>query len=112
MSADNCIAILHTKERFKATKFDENGVVYGRINMFENKIDAWRVTHTQGIDNFDWYKEKQLYMLGHYMHEVWGKSKIFYDKKEAYDYAMQLDDSIHYTEYGIVEIEATEFDLS
>lgn len=112
MSADNCIAILHTKERFKATQFDEHGVAYGWTNMFENKIDTWRVTHTQGIDSFDWYKENQLYMLGHYMHNVWDKSKIFYDETAAKEYARKLEDEIEYTEYGIVYVDATEFDLS
>lgn len=112
MSADNCIAILHTKERFKATNFDENGVVFGWTNMFDNKIDAWRVTHTQGIDNFDWYESNQLYMLGYYMHEVWGKSKIFYDEAEARKYARELEDKIGYTEYGLVYIDATKYDLS
>lgn len=109
MSADNCIAILHTKEQFKVEK---QGEFVSWKNMFDDKIDVWRVTHAQGIDNFDWYEKEQIYMLGAYMLDVWGTSPIFYDKKEAYNYANELEAKVKFTEYGQVEIDATKYDLS
>lgn len=111
MSADNCIAILHTREQFKIVDFHE-GKPSAWQNLFSDRIDAWRVAHTQAIDNFDWYRDNQLYMLGHYMISVWGQSPVFYNLDEARAYARELCDSIDYVEYGIVEIDATDYDLS
>lgn len=111
MSADNCVAILHTRERFQATAF-ENGKPYAWRNLFDNPVDTWRVAHTQAIENFDWYRDNQLYMLGHYMISVWGKSEIFYNLEDARAYARRLCDSIDFVEYGIVEVDARDFDLS
>lgn len=111
MSADNCIAILHTKERFKITDYYE-GQPSAWANLFDNPIDVWRVVHTQGIDNFDWYEQNQLYMLGKYMVDVWGKSPVFYDENEALKYADELEAKVKFTEYGQIFIDGTKYDLS
>lgn len=112
MSADNCIAILHTKEQFKISRVDDDGTPWGWVNLFEDRADVWRVAHTQAIDNFDWYEQNQLYMLGKYMIDVWGKSPVFYDEKEALNYANELEAKVRFTEYGIVSIDRPNYDLS
>lgn len=112
MSADNTVIILHTKEQFVAEGINADGTPYCWKNLFEKRIDAYRVAHVQGFDNFDWYKENQLYMVGHYLIEIFGHSKIFYDYEEARTEAEKIYDSKEYVEYGISFVDATEFDLS
>lgn len=111
MSADNCIAILHTKEKFKVTDYCD-GIPYAWENLRDTPVDTWRVVHTQAIDNFDWYEKHQPYMIGHYMVTVWGHSKIFYNQEDARVYARELLDNAVYVEYGIVYIDATKYDIS
>ena len=112
MSADNGIYILHTKETHIPTLFDENtGIAYGWNNLFQ-KIDVYRVSHTQGVDNFHWYKENELHMLGYFMMSVWEASPMFYTKEDAFRFAVELEDVMGYTEYGIGTIDATKYPLN
>jgi hypothetical protein len=112
MSADNVVIILHTKEQFVVEGINPDGSPYSWKNLFEKRIDAYRVAHTQGFDNFEWYKKNQPYMIGHYLIEIFRHSRIFYDYEEARKEAEKLHDSKQYVEYGISLVDATEYDLS
>lgn len=110
MSSDNCVAILVTSDQFKIVP-NPDGVDL-HLNMFDLPITAYRVVHAQGIDEFDYLKEEKLYMLGKYMHDVWGKAKVFYDPGEARREAQRIVESIQYLEYGIVIIQAQKFSFT
>jgi len=103
MSADNWIYILHTKDKFKLEK------EWCYKNMFDKKIDAYRVVHTQAIDNFDWYKENELYNLWAYMYSEWWDSEVYYDLQEAMKKAEEISKEIWYTEYWTSIIDATKY---
>jgi len=100
MSADNGIYILVTKR----TRTQKNGVVYndGKEHL------VYRVAHAAAIDNFDWYKEHQIYNFGAYMKDVWGKSEIYETEADALKAANQLKKEYHYVEYGICTIDASD----
>lgn len=114
MSSDNGIYILKTKDSHKIiiTYFSDEKVGESWLNTFGENVLAYRVAHAQAIDNFYWYKENQLYMLGAYMKDVWGKSPVFYDLKSAMEYAKKLHDECDWTEYGICTIDATEYSFT
>ena len=95
MSADNGIYILHTKDKFKKT-----GDCYYE-NMWDKRIDAYRVAHTQAVDSFEWYIEHEIHNLGEWMSGVFGGSPIFYDLNEARDYAYRLAEKYEFLEYGV-----------
>lgn len=104
MSADNCVAILKTTDKFKV----EGNIHY---NTFGEGITAYRVAHIQAMDNFDWYVANEIHNLGAWMQSEFGKSEIFYTKQEAYKKAGNMLDSIDYVEYGIVDINASEYNF-
>lgn len=106
MSADNGIYILITLDNYKSEK-GEN--IY-EVNQ-EPAIKAFRVAVCSAIDNFTWYKENQIYMLGKYMYDVWGRSEVFYTWREAEEYAKSLSKRFD-TEYGIQSIDAREFSFN
>lgn len=102
MSADNWIYILHTIDKEK--KIWE--LYYEHIS-----VDAYRVAHTQAIENFSWYEENELHNLWKYMYDVrWG-SEVYYDKSEAYKRADELSKTIDELEYGISTIDATKYNF-
>lgn len=114
MSADNGIYILHTKDKFKEIK--RNGIVV-QENCFENHVSAFRVSHTQAIDNFEYYEKNQIYMLGKYMYDVWGKSKVYYSQNEAFEEAQKrfneiINSDFPICEYGIQIIDATKYSFN
>lgn len=113
MSADNCIAILHTVDTDKQSVYtDMYGYDLVSWSRAEGPLDAWRVAHVQGLDGFDWYKDNQLYMLGKYMYDMWGKSEVFYTREEAKAAAEKEFQRVRWTEYGTVEVDATEFSFT
>lgn len=119
MSADNGVYILKTSDNFKLVKcpLSDGSIIFVHENKKNNPITAYRVTIASAIENFDWYKTNQIYMLGHYMSEVWGKSPVFYKASEAYEYAKQIeqeykDRNFYGTEYGINVVHATEFSFN
>jgi|GEM_PF-5369941 len=105
MSADNGVYILKTTDKFK--RINENSLE----NLFGKDITAYRVAHAQAVDNFDWYKENEIHNLGKWMYDVFGKSPVFYDEKEAREYAFKKHDEYDYTEYGVCDIDAGEYNF-
>jgi hypothetical protein len=109
MSSDNGVYILVTKDQFKIMP-GMHGDMY--LNMFDLPITAYRVVHAQGVDEFDYLKNEKLYMLGKFMHDVWGKAQVFYDPIEARDEAHRIHDGLLFSEYGICIINAEEFSFT
>ena len=100
MSSDNGIYILKTTDKCK--KIDDD--------LFENideGITAYRVSHAQGIDSFDWYEEFEPYNTGKYMWDIFGDSEIYYNSDDAMNKALEIMREVKYTEYGIRELDAS-----
>ena len=79
--------------------------------MLGKRIVAYRVAHAQAIDNFEFYKEQELHNLGWWMESIFGRSKIYYDRGGAFKESMRINENIVYTEYGIQEVDAKEFNF-
>lgn len=109
MSSDNGVYILVTKDQFKIMS-GVHGDMY--LNMFDLPITAYRVVHTQGADAFYTIESERLYMLGKYMHDVWGKAKVFYDPLEAQAEANRIHEGLHFSEYGICIINAEKYSFT
>lgn len=92
MSADNAIVVLGTKRTFI-----KDGAIHHN-HQPEHKV--YRVAYVFAW-SLDYFKEKQLYNVGAYLLDIFGKSKVFLDKQEALDYAHSLEKSIGYVEYGV-----------
>lgn len=101
MSADNGVYVIKTK---RTAKEGPKGHWTNRIGNF-----VYRVAHAQAIDNLEWYKEKQPYNLGAYMKDVWGASEVFDDESAALISAHKLAKSIGYLEYGVNQIDMSEY---
>jgi len=118
MSADNGIYILKTKDNYKVEwYYNAFNDEYGEIHSVKDGIIAYRVAHTQAIDNFRWCEENQLYMLGKYMYDVWGKSKVYYSQKEAFEEAQKrfneiINSDFPICEYGIQMIDARKYSFN
>ena len=114
MSADNGIYILKTTDKFERVKRGTTLLRNRTIGGGEG-IEAWRVAHTQAIENFKYFEEKEPHNLGHYMFEVWGNSPIFYSRDEAWRCAEELYDEIMedegFVEYSTAEINAGEYNF-
>lgn len=102
MSADNWIYILHTKDKYKQTWY----WIYE--NMFDNKINAYRVAHVQAIENYNYILENEPYNIWAYMVDVWWGSDVYYNKEDAYKKAEEIEKYHEWTEYGISTIDATD----
>ena len=108
MSADNGIYVLTTQDKFKKVgthKFENFFLKNGRT------ITAYRVAHAQAIDNFEWYKENEIHNLGKWMNDIFGKSEIFYNYDDAMDRAYIIAQDYDILEYGIQDLDATEFNF-
>lgn len=105
MSADNCICILKTTDNFKQES------AYTLSNTFGKGITAYRVAHVQAVDNFDYYVENEIHNLGAWMQTTFNVCIPLYNRDEAYVLAHKLLDSLHYVEYGIVEIDASKYNF-
>lgn len=105
MSADNCVAIFKTTDKF----IKENQ--YTLTNTFGKGVTAYRVQHIQAHDNFYWYLENEIHNLGAWMQSAFGKVQPVYDPDEAFNIAHKLLDSISYVEYGIVELDASKYNF-
>lgn len=105
MSADNCIAILETTDKFKVVNKSM------KKNMFKKGIRAWRVAHIQAVDNYDWYVKNEIHNLGCWLNDLFGGSEVFYDRDKAVTTAYQLDADTIYTEYGVVNIDASDYNF-
>lgn len=103
MSSDNGIYILRTLDNFKHVG---NGIME---NQWDKGIVAYRVAHAQGIDNLDWYEENQSYNVGFFLHYVWGDVIPIYDESEAFKEAFKLSKTFSILEYGISEIDRTQY---
>ena len=63
---------------------------------------GWAVAHLQAIDNIYWHaKGKYNYRI---LNEMFKNAKIFKDRSEALNFALDLNKEIGYTEYGISEV--------
>jgi len=105
MSADNCVAILQTTDKFKQIN------PYLKNNMYGKQLFAWRVAHIQAIDSFEWYEQNEPHNLGVWLNSVFGRAHIFYSETEAIKFATDLLASIEYTEYGLCRIDATKYNF-
>lgn len=114
MSADNGIYILKTKRTrvYEVFRTLPNGEEIRGWGEHKDHF-VYRVAHASAIDNFDYYKEHQLYNLGIYMKEVWGNSKVFTDFDQAHRFARDLESvvkkEVGTVEYGVSTIDASEF---
>lgn len=105
MSADNGVYILKTKTQWQ---IDPKSGCQGSDHTTR---PVWRVAHTQGIDSIDWYQENELYNFGAYLLNVWDKSPKYLNKEEAWTAARNLAEKYDYLEYGIQEIDLSDFQL-
>ena len=105
MSADNCIAILQTTDKFEVIDINY------KKNMFREGITAYRVAHIQDHDNYAWYKENEIHNLGCWFNDLFKNSKVFYSSQEASEKAIELLKEIEYTEYGIINIDASDYNF-
>lgn len=103
MSADNAIVILKTTDKFKV----ENK--YTLTNTFGEGITAYRVVECQAVDNFQYFVENEPHNIGYWMYCTFGDISPSYDYNTAMEIAKILLDRSYYVEYGIVEIDATEY---
>ncbi len=105
MSADNCIAILKTTDKFKIkTK-------YLKKNMFGTGVTAYRVAHIQGHRDYGWYIENQIHNLGCWLSDLFGESEVHYKEKQAHQEAQIISEVVGYTEYGILKIDASDYNF-
>lgn len=103
MSADNGIYILKTKDSYKH-------VGYGVMeNQWGEGIITYRVAHAQAIDDLYWYEENQPYSVGFFLYSVWGDVIPIYDESEAFKEALKLSKTFSILEYGISEIDRTQY---
>lgn len=112
MSADNGVYILRTRDTHKQEVSNDIETRYGASVTFvrqEGGIDAWRVAHAQGIDNLEWFEKNQPYNVGYYLHRVWGHSEVFYNEREAVEFAFEELKRIGYTEYGVASIDRPQY---
>jgi hypothetical protein len=96
ISADNGVYVLKT---IRTRRFDRSGWVK------TNPYPVYRVAETGAIDNFDYYREKELHNLGAYILDVWGNSPVFEDNGEALSYAHSIEEKLLICEYGVSSIE-------
>ena len=104
MSADNGIYILKTTDGYRK----EN---HTWVNTFGDGITAYRVAHAQAIENFDYYRDHETHNLGWWMDIVWGKSEVYYDESEAFKAGAALLNEYSFVEYGMVLIDASDFNF-
>ena len=101
MSADNGIYILATTDVIKVGE-DEKPV----------KIVAYRVAHGQAVKcNLAWAMEQEPHNIGWWFGKYFHKSDVYYDKEEAHNAARKLHDEYKWTEYGIVDLDYTRYDM-
>ena len=105
MSADNCICILKTTDKFKV----ENK--YTLCSTFGKGITAYRVVECQAVDNFQYFVENEPHNIGYWMYSTFGSITPSYDYNTAREIANILLNQCNYVEYGIVEIDATEYNF-
>lgn len=105
MSADNCICILKTTDKFKV----ENK--YTLCSTFGEGIAAYRVVECQAVDNFQYFVENEPHNIGYWMYYTFGDISPSYDYNTAREIAKILLDRCHYVEYGIVEIDASKYNF-
>lgn len=90
MSADNGIYILETN-------------------------DGYRVAEAAAIENFEYYKQKEIHNLGWYMDKVWGRSEVYHNINDAMNKAKDIERDLAKhgwgSEYGIQIIKETEFNF-
>lgn len=96
MGSDNGVYILQTMR--------DTVVENGWVEKCE-PYPVWRVAHVTAIDNFYYYQDEEIYNLGAYMAEVWGKSPSFTTKEEAFSFAQRVIEAVGHVEYGISFIE-------
>lgn len=104
MSADNCIAILTTRDRLR--QVDDHTY----RNAGPEGILAYRVAHIGGPDAFETYRKEERHNLGWWMAENF-RERPFYDETEALARAREIDAEILFTEYGFVAFDASEYNF-
>ena len=86
MSADNGIYILATSRKGKT---------------------VYRVARACAIDNVDYYEENEVDHFPEYLKSIWDDSARYTDHLEALNRANYLNRYLEYTEYGVADIDKT-----
>lgn len=98
MSADNGVYILKT-------------VIHSNENGVSKPIDCYRVAHIQSIDDIEYFVKNQPYNIGAYIYLRWKDSPVFHNYKDAFDYAKKVAQCYPILEYGIEEINLSDFGI-
>ena len=108
MSADNCIAILLTSDRWK-TLYEGDEII--EENAIDSSIKAYRVVYTymSSLEGYDWCVENEIHNLGAHMFSDFKKSHVYYDREEAFNVAKILAEKYDYLEYGICVKDMSKF---
>ena len=64
---------------------------------------GYAVAHLQAIDNIYWHRGDNKYNYK-ILNEMFKNAKIFNTIGEAMNYALELNNEVGYTEYGICEV--------
>ena len=75
----------------------DNGVY---IHKFK---EGYKVIHAQAIDNIYWHRGKKKYNY-RILRNMFKKAKTFKTRSDALNYALDLNNKIGYTEYGISKV--------
>lgn len=105
MSADNAVAILITRDKFR--KSGE----HSWTNTWDEGAIAYRVAHIQSADNFQWLINHEIHNLGAWMQDCFSLDEVFYDEREAFARARELIAEIGFVEYGIITLDGTAYNF-
>lgn len=100
MSANNAIIILGTVKNFRT---DSDG-----IDHHSDPYKVYRVAHVLDWENYNWYKENQVYNLGYFLYYNFHHSIPYENINDAVNRANNLYNLIGNVEYGVI-IEDTEY---
>ncbi len=64
---------------------------------------GWAVAHLQAIDNIYWKRGKKKYNYN-ILYEMFKNATVFKTREEALNHALDKNNEIGYTEYGICEV--------
>jgi len=64
---------------------------------------GWAVAHLQAIDNIYFHRGDKKYNYN-ILYDMFKRAKIFTTRGEALNHALDLNNELGYTEYGICEV--------
>lgn len=99
MSADNAVAILATRDRFRHEPC-------GTYTRLPPDTDVWRVAHIGNPESFETYRTEELHNLGWWMAQAFRSARTFLREDRAVEYARHLEREIGVVEHGILTFDA------